>query len=52
MAVTANHNKIKILASPFGHELLQTSENVSVNAFTILQESLRKVSILTLFLSL
>ncbi|KAF5936255.1 hypothetical protein HYC85_027384 [Camellia sinensis] len=35
MAVTANHNNIKILANPFGHELLQSSENGSIDASTL-----------------
>lgn len=52
MAVTANHNKIKILANPFAHELLQTSENLSANRLTVLPETLQKVSILFLHLFL
>ncbi|XAR71008.1 hypothetical protein NMG60_11028077 [Bertholletia excelsa] len=45
MAVTANNNKIKILATPVGHELLQTSENVSFNAVTVLSETIRKLAV-------
>ncbi|KAI7987452.1 Protein TOPLESS [Camellia lanceoleosa] len=45
MAVTANHNNIKILANPFGHELLQSSENGSIDASTVLLETLEKLVI-------
>ncbi|CAL5358908.1 protein TOPLESS-like isoform X1 [Camellia sinensis] len=45
MAVTANHNNIKILANPFGHELLQSSENGSIDASTVLSETLERLVI-------
>ncbi|XP_058203321.1 protein TPR3-like isoform X3 [Rhododendron vialii] len=45
VAVTANHNKIKILANPFAHELLQTSENSSANRLMVLPETLQKLII-------
>jgi len=45
VAVTANHNTIKILANPFGHELLQPSENISANRLMVLPETLQKLII-------
>ncbi|XP_052209543.1 protein TOPLESS-like [Diospyros lotus] len=45
MAVTANHNGIKILANHFGYELMQTSENVSANAYTVLSGTLKKLAV-------
>jgi len=48
LAVSANENRIKILATDYGLQLLQTSENCSGDASQVLSETLRKVSIFNL----
>lgn len=46
MAVVANENRIKILATDDGLRLFQTTEEQSVDASREISETLRKVSIL------
>ncbi|XP_062163382.1 protein TOPLESS-like isoform X3 [Alnus glutinosa] len=45
LAVSANENRIKILATDYGLQLLQTSENCSGDASQVLSETLRKLVI-------
>jgi hypothetical protein len=52
LAVSANENRIKILATDYGLQLLQKPENCAGDASQVLSETLRKVSILYLLLLL